>query len=254
MPDCETYEALLHGLLDGELDARHAADCEAHLASCASCGALYQRHRAQQARLRASSLRERAPVRLRQKIRGELVADRFRSIFRLPSRALLYPGLVGAFCAVAVIALAPQFLLPRPTPDLAAIVAANHVDATAQDAPVMFASSSAEEIRAWTSARAHTATPVPALDAFGYRLEGARVAHINNHAVAVLVYGGAPRPISLYIWPAAHAKDSVGARESRLGLTLLHRTHAGLEYWCAAELQPDELRRFQRALVQSDAL
>ena len=34
---CEEMEPLLHGLFDGELDAVHAAQAEAHLAACPAC-------------------------------------------------------------------------------------------------------------------------------------------------------------------------------------------------------------------------
>jgi anti-sigma factor RsiW len=35
---CDEAEILLHALIDGELDAGHARDVEAHVASCAGCG------------------------------------------------------------------------------------------------------------------------------------------------------------------------------------------------------------------------
>ena len=36
---CDEAEILLHALIDGELDAGHAREVEAHIASCARCAA-----------------------------------------------------------------------------------------------------------------------------------------------------------------------------------------------------------------------
>jgi anti-sigma factor RsiW len=35
--NCADAEILLHALVDGELDAGHARDVEAHVAGCAAC-------------------------------------------------------------------------------------------------------------------------------------------------------------------------------------------------------------------------
>jgi anti-sigma factor RsiW len=35
---CDESKVMLHALIDGELDAGHARDVEAHVASCAGCG------------------------------------------------------------------------------------------------------------------------------------------------------------------------------------------------------------------------
>ncbi len=35
--NCAECEGLLHALIDGELDAGHARDVEAHVATCANC-------------------------------------------------------------------------------------------------------------------------------------------------------------------------------------------------------------------------
>ena len=35
--NCAQPEIMLHALIDGELDAGHARDVEAHVATCAAC-------------------------------------------------------------------------------------------------------------------------------------------------------------------------------------------------------------------------
>jgi len=42
---CDEAEILLQALIDGELDAGHAREVEAHVATCAKCGALLTDYR-----------------------------------------------------------------------------------------------------------------------------------------------------------------------------------------------------------------
>ena len=42
---CDEAEILLHALIDGELDAGHAREVEAHLATCAKCAAAARDYR-----------------------------------------------------------------------------------------------------------------------------------------------------------------------------------------------------------------
>ena len=37
--NCEEAEVLMHALIDGELDAGHAREVEAHIVGCAGCAA-----------------------------------------------------------------------------------------------------------------------------------------------------------------------------------------------------------------------
>lgn len=73
MSACADKELLLHGLLDGELDAANALACEAHLAECAACAAEYARLQALRSRLRAPGVAFEASAALRARI-AEVVA------------------------------------------------------------------------------------------------------------------------------------------------------------------------------------
>jgi len=68
MTACGDKELLLHGLLDGELDAANTLACEAHLAECAACSAEYGRLQALRSRLRAPGVAYEAPAALRARI------------------------------------------------------------------------------------------------------------------------------------------------------------------------------------------
>src|ERR1700761_6865229 len=65
---CEEAEVLLHALIDGELDAGHAREVEAHVATCARCAAQLAAFRDLQRSLRGAELGHAAPVTLRARI------------------------------------------------------------------------------------------------------------------------------------------------------------------------------------------
>src|SRR6185295_13714950 len=79
-PDCQEIEPLLHGLLDGELDAANTLKCEQHIASCETCANTYQGLVVQRNMIRAANLREQAPDRLQRRVRTML--DRKKSTAR----------------------------------------------------------------------------------------------------------------------------------------------------------------------------
>ena len=62
---CEEAEVLLHALIDGELDAGHAREVEAHLAACAKCAAMARDYREMKKTMADGALRYTAPPELR---------------------------------------------------------------------------------------------------------------------------------------------------------------------------------------------
>jgi anti-sigma factor RsiW len=68
MNGCTDKELLLHGLLDGELDAANTLICEAHLSECAACAAEFGRLQALRSKLRTPGVPFEAPVALRARI------------------------------------------------------------------------------------------------------------------------------------------------------------------------------------------
>jgi anti-sigma factor RsiW len=72
MSACPDKELLLHGLLDGELDAANTLSCEAHLRECAGCAAEFARLQALRSRLRAPGVAFEAPAALRARITAAL--------------------------------------------------------------------------------------------------------------------------------------------------------------------------------------
>ena len=65
---CDEAEVLIHALIDGELDAGHARDVEAHVAGCARCAARFSAWRDLRDAMPVRGLRHAAPASLRSRI------------------------------------------------------------------------------------------------------------------------------------------------------------------------------------------
>ena len=74
MSACTDKELLLHGLLDGELDAANTLVCEAHLSECADCAAEFARLQKLRGKLRTPGVSYEAPAALRVRIAAVLDA------------------------------------------------------------------------------------------------------------------------------------------------------------------------------------
>ena len=65
---CAQTQILLHALLDGELDAGHVREVEAHLDGCPRCAAQLDAFRAMRHAMSDPQLRYEAPIGLRRRI------------------------------------------------------------------------------------------------------------------------------------------------------------------------------------------
>ena len=63
--DCAKWELMLHGFLDGQLDAAHSLQFEQHLATCEHCAAELRRLRILKGVIGQQGARWRAPDHLR---------------------------------------------------------------------------------------------------------------------------------------------------------------------------------------------
>src|SRR6185437_9470848 len=101
---CEEAEILLHALIDGELDAGHAREVEAHVATCAACAAELAAQREMKRLLAGTDLRYAAPAGLRARIEAALPQA------RQPSRRAVLRGFamgsaVSALAATGLVAV-----------------------------------------------------------------------------------------------------------------------------------------------------
>src|SRR5579872_3599142 len=70
--NCDEASVLMHALIDGELDAGHAREVEAHIAGCADCAARLREFHDLRKIMTPANLRYTAPASLRERIEGRL--------------------------------------------------------------------------------------------------------------------------------------------------------------------------------------
>ena len=104
---CDEAEILLHALIDGELDAGHAREVEAHIATCPRCTAELAAIREMHQAIADTDLRYTAPVALRRRIEASLPQAQEA---RTPSRRAVLRGFamgsaVSAIAATGLVAI-----------------------------------------------------------------------------------------------------------------------------------------------------
>src|SRR5438105_13078565 len=72
---CPDWELLLHGFVDGELDAANTLRCEQHLAGCAGCAAEVKALLATRRTMAQENIRWPAPDSLRQSILAAMARE-----------------------------------------------------------------------------------------------------------------------------------------------------------------------------------
>src|SRR5262249_415273 len=105
---CDEAEILLHALIDGELDAGHAREVEAHIATCADCAAKLAAYRQMSQQVGGAGLGYSAPVSLRRRIAAALPKGAIVSnVTPMPSRRGVLRGfaLGSAVSAIAATGL-----------------------------------------------------------------------------------------------------------------------------------------------------
>lgn len=249
MSDCDSARLLLHGLLDGELDAANAARCEDHIAACADCAAAYTEMKALRGRIGAASLRERAPPRLRARIERSLAAGT-----RRPLLGRLRPGWpiwsLGGSSAALVASLVLLLMVPRG-PDLPAEIVASHVRSLQAAHLVDVATSDQHQVKPWFAGRIDFSPPVIDTSAAGFTLVGGRLDYVGGRAVAAIVYRRRLHVINLFVWPEG-AGDG-GGDAPRDGYNVRRWRSHGMAHWAVSDLNPTELAQFEALIEAGEA-
>ncbi len=243
--DCQQSLELLHGYLDGELDAVHSVEMESHLQSCGACRNAYEQQQTLRRVISGASC-YRAPTALREKVRSELRrVDPPRLAWQQTPLRLI------AIAAAMVMLVPAIWLLDRNWRRNAAVdqVVDSHVRSLLVDHLVDVASSDRHEVKPWFNGKLDYAPAVSDLASQGFPLIGGRLDFVNHRPVAVLVYGRRKHVINLFCWPTTDMDHVKLQQLERSGFHLVHWTQGSLEYWALSDLNAAELAQFAN-LVQ----
>ena len=245
MSACPDKEMLLHGLLDGELDAANAAAAETHLKTCPGCAEAYRDLQDLSARIAAPGVAYRAPDALRQRIEA-MAAPAPAKPRRL--RAAAPWAVSGGFAA-----LAATFAVMLAQPTTLALedeLVASHVRSTLAQHLVDVETSDRHTVKPWFNGRVDFAPPVVDLADQGFPLVGGRLDYIEGKVVAALVYRRNKHVVNLFVWKAQPGAPKAGPAGPHDGYAVVHWTENGLQFWAVSDVEPRDLEAFHQAFAK----
>jgi anti-sigma factor RsiW len=252
MSDCPDWQDRLQGLIDGELDAAHAAEVEAHLADCAACAERYDSALALRSALRGEGVRVRAPDRLAIRLDAALQAATAPAVVKSPSRWRWLDRVLwsfgGAGVAIAACAAMAMTILPAmQTSELEQELVAGHVRSQLVGHLTDVVTSDQHVVKPWFGGKLDFSPPVIDLADQGFPLVGGRLDYIGKRTVAAIVYRRGRHVINLFVWPDGAALGPAEAKPGD-GYTLLHWTRAGMTFWAVSDVNEKDLHTFEQLL------
>ena len=249
MTGCDTTRLLLHGLLDGELDAANALSCEEHLAGCPACAAAYAEMASLQDRVRAADPHYPAPPGLAARVERALAAAAAQRPLRQRLRPHWPAWPLGAGAAALAASLLILLLVPRG-PDLPVEIVSSHVRSLQAAHLVDVVASDRHVVKPWFAGRVDFSPPVVDSSPAGFVLAGGRLDYLDGRPVAAIVYRRRQHVINLFVWPGDG--QAAPAAESRDGYNMLRWTSGGMVHWAVSDLNAAELRQFQALIAAGE--
>ena len=245
--DHQRIQEFLHAYVDGEVDLVGAQEIEQHLRTCEECLRIEQQIRDLHSALTNKGTAYRAPAHLQRSVRAALRRE------AKPESEIPWPRLAlvaGTVCVVLLVAVI-FFERPRATDHgLVDQVVDNHVRSLLAAHLLDVRSSDQHKVKPWFDGKVDFAPPVRDLTKDGFPLTGGRLDYLNGKTVVALIYQRNKHPINLFIIPATTERDTAPALLTRRGYSVLHWSHAEMNYWAVSDLNADELRQFAELLLR----
>ena len=250
--NCELTQTVLHGYLDGELDAARAADFERHLISCPECVAAFEANENLRSSLQRANLYERAPAALRAKVRKQLGASASSSAVPMRNPAPWRWLAIAATFLLAVFLgwrLLPQLSGNRSQTALASAIVDAHLRSLQPGHLEDVQSTDQHTVKPWFDGKLDFAPPVHDFVNEGFPLQGGRLDVVRGRTVAVLVYARRKHLINVFVWPTTES-DSEPLSGSQLGYHWIDWRKSGMELCAVSDVSPDDLAQLHHLLTQ----
>jgi anti-sigma factor RsiW len=243
--NCEEAEVLLHALIDGELDAGHAREVEAHIAGCPRCAAALSDYREISKAMASADVRYTAPPELRRRIEAALPQPQAQ-VVQMPSRRAVLRGFAMG-SAVSAIAATGLFAIVVRNDDLERIqseVVSAHLRSLQAGHLIDVVSTDQHTVKPWFNGKLDVAPPVIDLTAQGFTLIGGRLDYVDARAIGAVVYRRRQHVINLFVAQTASTERRAAKIETVQGFNIRHWSDRGLNYWAVSDLAKDELADF----------
>jgi anti-sigma factor (TIGR02949 family) len=252
--NCADAEIMLHALIDGELDAGHARDIEAHVATCPACAEELKTFRAMRATMTEANLKETAPSHLRNRIEAALAVPAERVAAPRPSWLASmresWKNFFGGFAlgtalsAAVAASLVIAVVRNDQNQQIASDVVSAHLRSLQAGHLTDVETSDQHTVKPWFNGKLDVAPPVIDLTAQGFTLIGGRLDYINGQPVASIVYRRRKHVINLFVaQPLGVAVHGV-KDEIVQGFNIRHWSESGLDLWAVSDIDAGELDEF----------
>lgn len=239
---CDEAKILLHALLDGELDAGHTREVEAHIAGCPACAAELAAQRDMKRALADTDLRYTAPASLRASIEASLPQpERQQPSRRSVLRGFAMGSAVSALAATGVVAVVlrqddqQRILSDVVSAHLRSLQAGHLTDVISTDQ---------HTVKPWFNGKLDVAPPVIDLTAQGFTLVGGRLDYIDARAIGAVVYRRRQHVINLFVSQTSSTEHRPPKTQTMQGFNCRRWGSRGLNFWAVSDLGADELAEF----------
>jgi anti-sigma factor RsiW len=248
--NCSECEVMLHALIDGELDAGHARDVEAHVAACTGCAAKLSAFRAMREAMARADLKQAAPAHLRSRIDAALPSPSVQvgtpRKFLQPSRRTFFGGFAAGTALSAALAATLVFTVFTRDQEqtIADEVVSAHIRSLQPGHLIDVETSDQHTVKPWFDGKVDVAPPVIDLTAEGFTLLGGRLDYIDGEPVASVVYKRRKHVINLLVAQRLGVEHANVTDRTVQGYNVRHWSAGGLDFWAVSDLDPTELNEF----------
>lgn len=253
---CSEWELMLHGFVDGELDAAHSLQIERHIASCAHCAEQLESLKALKLTVGQPGVQWRTPDHVRAQVLAAVSREAAMQARSAPTRddeSFSLLGFIRQWLFIpSLAALAASLILVAwPITVSSSIgdeVVASHVRSLLVDHLTDVATSDQHTVKPWFNGKIDFSPPVVDLAVEGFPLEGGRVDYIGGRVVAALVYRRQSHVINVFVWPAAAGATTASLRTtaSRDGYNMETWSAGGLTFWAISDVSAEDLARLRQ--------
>ena len=239
---CDEARIMLHALLDGELDAGHAREVEAHIAGCPDCAAEFAAQTEMQRVLADTNLRYTAPASLRDRIEASLPEPQRQQ----PTRRFLLRGFAmgSAVSALAATGIVAVVLRQDDQQRILSEVVSAHLRSLQAGHLIDVVSTDQHTVKPWFNGKLDVAPPVIDLTAQGFTLVGGRLDYIDARAIGAVVYKRRQHVINLFVAQTSSTEHRPPKTQTMQGFNCRRWGERGLNFWAVSDIGNDELAEF----------
>ena len=246
--NCDEAEILIHALIDNELDASHAREVEAHLATCPRCTAELAAYRQMREAMGKTDLRFTAPASLRQRLDEALPkpTEAPANVVPLTSRRSLLRGFAmgSAMSALAATLLVAVVVRHDDQQIIESEIVSSHLRSLQPGHLIDVVSTDQHTVKPWFNGKLDVSPPVIDLTAQGFTLIGGRRAYVDARAIGAVVYKRRAHVINLFVAQTSNAARKPAKIEAIQGFNIRRWSDRGLNYWAVSDIGADELAEF----------